>query len=416
VATPAGFNLTRPVRKVAFINHLITPELLAEVDPSLHSLNAQELCNFVERMEPNKKTAPFPPVRIHSPLGVAVDFYLYPLCVSSHQMARYLETGDLDLIRDDIKDRIKDAQKDGCEIAGLGMYTSIVTNNCASLKIPDIALTSGNALTVGMALEAINEAIPPTHPLTIEEMTVVVVGAAGNIASTYASLLSEKTAHLILLGSERSGSLSRLQQTVHCIYDDTWQEMISTPFHSWGMLAKKLMSETFIHEWLECKNAPEKNIGRVIATHLVEVHGKDPFITVSTDLSLIKQGHIVLCAANAHEAFLNPEEFREGAIICDIAVPNNVHADVVSARPDVIYQQGGVVATPNGESLHPTARAFLKSGQLFACMAETVVLGLAGVNRHYSHGAISKHQVREILALAKAHGFTLANYKTGNSL
>ena len=93
-----------------------------------------------------------------------------------------------------------------------------------------------------------------------------------------------------------------------------------------------------------------------------------------------------------------------------------VRADITSARPDLIYQQGGVVATPNGESLHPSARAFLKSGQLFACMAETAILGLAGINRHYSYGAISKQQVREILVLAKAHGFSLASSKSGNSL
>jgi predicted amino acid dehydrogenase len=49
-------------------------------------------------------------------------------------------------------------------------------------------------------------------------------------------------------------------------------------------------------------------------------------------------------------------------------------------------------------------------------MAETVILGLAGINQHYSYGAISKQQVREILALAKAHGFSLASYKKGNSL
>ena len=415
VTSPAAMNLTRPVRKVAFINHLITPELLAEVDPSLQSLTSDELRSFVERMEPNKKTAPFPPVRIHSPLGAAVDFYLYPLCVSSHQMADYLTSGQLDTIRDDIKDRIKAAQADGCEIAGLGMYTSIVTNNCTSLKIPDMALTSGNALTVGMALEAIKQAVP-TKSLPMNDMTVVVVGAAGNIASTYASLLSEKTAHIILLGSERSGSLNRLQQTAHTIYQDTWQEILMTPRHKWGVLAKALVAEHFIQEWVECKNAPEKNIGKAIAQRLQEEHGQDPYITVSTDLNLIKEGHIVLCAANAAEAFLGADDFREGAIICDIAVPNNVRADITSARPDLIYQQGGVVATPNGESLHPSARAFLKSGQLFACMAETAILGLAGINRHYSYGAISKQQVREILVLAKAHGFSLAGSKSGNSL
>jgi predicted amino acid dehydrogenase len=167
---------------------------------------------------------------------------------------------------------------------------------------------------------------------------------------------------------------------------------------------------------MECKNAPEKSIGNIIFNALVERHGKDPFISVSTDLSLIAQGNVVLCSANSAEPFLSADSFGKNAVVCDIAVPNNVHANIVQLRPDIVYQQGGIVATPNGESLHPTARAFLGAGQLFACMAETVILGLAGINRHYSYGAISKQQVREILVLAQAHGFSLASYKKGNSL
>jgi predicted amino acid dehydrogenase len=295
------------------------------------------------------------------------------------------------------------------------MYTSIVTNNCTSLKIPDMTLTSGNALTIGMALEAIEQAIADQQ-IAIDDMTVVVVGAAGNIASTYASLLSEKCTRLILLGSERSGSLNRLQQTVYTIYEDTWQEINSKPFNQLGALAKKLIQEPIIQEWIECKNAPVKVIGKTMANAIAERHGSDPYITISTDLALVKEGNIVLCSANSAEPFLGADDFGMNAIICDIAVPNNVQANIVQQRPDIIYQQGGIVATPNGESLHPTARAFLGAGQLFACMAETVILGLAGINQHYSYGAISKQQVREILALAKAHGFSLASYKKGNSL
>ncbi|HVK94755.1 MAG TPA: aminotransferase class III-fold pyridoxal phosphate-dependent enzyme [Noviherbaspirillum sp.] len=409
------FAPTRPVRKVAFVNHLITPQLLWDVDPALADLNAEELREFVLKMEPNKKTAPYPAVRIRSPLGSEVDFILYPLCVASEQMGQYLVDGNLDRIRDDVEDRIKAAVKDGCEVAGLGMYTSIVTNNCTSLRVPDMAFTSGNALTVAMALEAIEKAALETK-LDMQESTVVVVGAAGNIASTYASLLSEKTTNIILLGSERDGSLTRLNKTAYSIYDDAWQEISTLPRERLGVLAQKLSSEALILDWLESGNAPRRDCGRAIAQYLRERYGSDPYLTISTDHALIRQGHIVLCAANSPEPFLFADDFRERAIVCDIAVPHNVAPEVAANRPDLVYQQGGIVATPNGESLHPGARAFLGAGQLFACMAETVILGLAGFNRHYSYGPISKQQVREIAALARAHGFTLAEYKAGNSL
>lgn len=411
----SAFAPTRPVRKIAFINHLINPQLLTEVDPSLAELTPAELRQFVLKMEPNKKTAPYAPVRIHSPLGSAVDFILYPLCVSSEQMGQYLASGNLDEIREDIEERIKKASEDGCEVAGLGMYTSIVTNNCMSLRVPDMALTSGNAFTVAMAFEAIETAVAAAK-LDLAELTVVVIGAAGNIASTYASLLSEKTTNIILLGSERNGSLNRLNQTAQSIYEDTWQEICTQPREKLGKLAQKIITEPLIVQWLAEGNAPQRGRGKAIAQHLVERHGKDPYLQVSTDPALIKQGHIVLCSANSAEPFLFAKDFRENAIVCDIAVPNNVEADICSKRPDMVYQQGGIVATPNGESLHPGARAFLGEGQLFACMAETVIMGLAGMNQHYSYGAITKQQVREIAALARAHGFSLGQYKTGSSL
>ncbi len=409
------FAPTRPVRRIAFLNHLIAPQDLAEVDPSLACLNAEELCAFVLKMEPAKKAAPYPPVRIHSPTGSAVDFILYPLCIASEQMAQYLVNGEIDAIRDDIEERIEAAKSDGCEIAGLGMYTSIVTNNCTSLRVPDMACTSGNALTIAMAMQAIDKAVAGTGK-AVHELTAVVVGAAGNIASTYASLLSEKTSRIILLGSERDGSVSRLNKTVCNIYDDAWQEICSMQPQHLGQLAGKLAQEPLIRDWLAHGTAPRRDCGRAIANHLRQRYGEDPYLRVSTDRRLIREGRIVLCAANHPQPFLTAEDFREGAIVCDIAVPNNVVAGITVKRPDLIYQQGGIVATPNGESLHPGARAFLAEGQLFACMAETVILGLAGFERHYSYGQITKRQVREIAALAEMHGFRLADYKTGSSL
>ena len=203
---------------------------------------------------------------------------------------------------------------------------------------------------------------------------------------------------------------------MHAIYDDAWREICSLPREQLGVLAAKLVEEPFIADWLKNDSAPRRHCGRAIAAALRERHDRDPYLEVSTERQLVRKGEIVLCAANQPEPFLGAEDFREGAVVCDIAVPNNVVPDIARQRPDLIYQQGGIVATPNGESLHPGARAFLREGQLFACMAETVVLGLAGFDRHYSYGAITKRQVREIATLAQAHGFRLADYKKGSSL
>ncbi len=409
--TTRSLSPTRPVRKVAFINHLISSDYLQQVDPSLAELLPEELREFVLRMDPAKRTAPYPPVRIHSPLGSAVDFILYPLCVISEQMGRYLTEGDLESIREDIEERVKSAKEDGCEVAGLGMYTSIVTNNGLSLRVPDMAITTGNALTIAMGMEAMEDALA-TKGWSWEDRSVVIVGAAGNIASTYAALLSERTTKLTLVGSAREGSQNRLKRTVELLYEEAWMELEQRPKGRVGALASLLREAPLVKQWLLTGAPP--NCGRQLAAHFAQA--QDAPVTLTVDRAAIREGDLVLCSANAPEPFLGPEDFKQGAIVCDIAVPNNVIPGIAALRPDLVYQQGGIVATPHGESLHPSARAFLQGGELFACMAETVVLGLSGMEQHYSYGAISKSQVREIAALAKLHGFSLSGYKSGSSL
>jgi acetylornithine/succinyldiaminopimelate/putrescine aminotransferase/predicted amino acid dehydrogenase len=405
---------TRPVRKVAFVNHLIGPEWLRQVDPSLAELSDAELRAFVLKMAAAKKSAPYPAVRIQSPLGPAVDFILYPLCVVSEQMGQWLAHGDLDEIREDIEERVRAARDDGCEIAGLGMYTSIVSNNCTALKVPEIGLTSGNALTVAMSMEALEHAVAE-RGLDWPTLTLAVVGAAGNIASTYAAMLAERAQRLLLVGSGRDGSLQRVRSTLFNVYEACWQLLQSARDDVAGGIAGRLAQEPLIAQWL-AQGAPAQGRGRLIHEALLARHGEDPFIRISQDPCEVREADVVLCAANAPEPFLDAADFRRGAVVCDVAVPHNVREAGLAARPDLRYLQGGIVATPNGESLHPGARAFLGEGQLFACMAETALLGLAGMSGHYSYGAISPRQVREIAALAAAHGFRLADFKRSNSL
>lgn len=382
VAAPPG---ARPVRRVAFLNHLIAPQDLADVDPSLAGLSAAQLREFVLRMAPSPRAAPFAPVRIASPQGSAVDFVLYPLTVCSEQMAGWLARGELDGIRADLEERLRAAQADGCALAGLGMYTSIVSHNGTALRVPGMALTTGNALTVAMALQALERAAQ-RHGLVLADETAVVVGAPGNIASTCATLLADRVGRLVLVGSGRDGAERRLQRLVQSLCDEAHDEIRNLPPERRGQLARRLAA------------------------------GRDPGVIATTDRARVREGRLVICAANPPEPFLAADDFGRGAIVCDIGVPRNVQPGTAAARPDLHCFQGGLVSTPFGESLPAAARAFLGEGQLFACMAETAVLGLAGRDLHDACGPISKKQVHDIAALAALHGFRLADDKQGDSL
>ncbi|MYT30238.1 MULTISPECIES: aminotransferase class III-fold pyridoxal phosphate-dependent enzyme [unclassified Streptomyces] len=414
---PAPRPVTGPVRKVAFVNHLITPAHLRQVDPALADLSDAALRSFVLGMDPVKKAAPYPGVRIDSPLGSAVEFALYPLMVGSEQMGGYLASGDVAGIRADVEERVQAAREDGCEVAGLGMYTSIVTNNCTSLNVPGIALTSGNALTVAMGVQAMEHGARD-RGFAVGDATLAVVGAAGNIASVYSQLFAEQLSRIVLVGSRRDGSARRLRTTVHGIYQEAWARIVEG-----GELAgipARLAEEPLIAKWLadgpSAEVPADADRGKEIAAYLEERYGQDPFLTVTQDTEALHKAQLVLCASNSPEPFLTGEHFAPDAVVCDIAVPNNAVPDLAARRPDLAYMLGGIVATPNGESLHPSARAFLEAGQLFACMAETALMGLAGIDRHYSYGNITRRQVIDIAALADAHGLRLADYKSAHSV
>jgi len=413
-ATQSAPAAARPAAKVAFINHLISPDWMPDVEPALQGLDEGVLREFVLKMAVDKRVAPYEPVRIRSPLGPEVDFILYPLCVVSEQMAGYLAAGDLADIRDDIQDRLDTAKADGCEVAGLGMYTSIVTNNCAALRADGIGLTSGNALTIAMGLDAVEQASAETG-LALPGATVAVVGATGNIAATYAALLGGLAGRVVLVGSGRDGSKNRLLRTAQGIYAEIWQSLAANPHAPAGALAAAVRELVLVQSWLASEQDPGREAGRLIAAAMDAAHGEGAFIALGEGPQATVDAEVVVCAANADRPFLDERSFREGAVICDIAVPNNVVPGLAQRRPDLRYLQGGIVATPNGESLHTTARAFLQAGQLFACMAETAVLGLSGIRHHYSYGPVSANQVREIGALAKLHGFRLGAAKQASS-
>lgn len=401
------------VRKVAFLNHLIDPELLRRVDPALRDLSDAALRSFVHGMEPVKVAAPYPGVRIESAKGTAVDFALYPLMVDSEQMSGYLASGDLAGIRADIAERVQAAREDGCEVAGLGMYTSIVTNNATALSVPGIALTTGNALTVAMGVRGMERAAAE-RGWNSDSSTLVAVGAAGNIASVYCQMFAARVSRIVLVGSKHSGSQRRLRSTVHELYADCWNRIASGG--ELAGIASRLAAEPLITKWLHDSPPSEETIGKSIAEYLVERYGADPFLTVTQDEDAVREGDFVLCAANSPKPFLNSGHFAANAVVCDIAVPNNAVSALSRERPDLHYSLGGIVGTPNGESLHQTARASLDAGQLFACMAETAVLGLAGVRENYSYGPITRQQVTDIANLADEHGFYLSTGKKEHSL
>jgi predicted amino acid dehydrogenase len=281
-----------------------------------------------------------------------VRFYAILLPFTSTQMKEWLEGGDFFRVRHSIDKAIKVARSIGCDVIALGQYTSIVTRNATTLDLPHIGVTTGNSYTTALALEAIERAVAE-RGLDRAEATLAVVGASGNIGQTCAEILAPRFGRTVLVGSSKPSAARRL-----------------------AGLQERL-----------------------------------PRAEVSVDPAALRSAHVVLAATNAPTPFLGPEVFAEAAIVCDLSVPAAVRPDVRTVRPDLTLMTGGIARLPFGEN-HGIPGFPLPPGQVYGCMAETMLLGLEGVRDATFTGMLPAEHVYRLAAMARRHGFTLADYKT----
>jgi predicted amino acid dehydrogenase len=133
-----------------------------------------------------------------------------------------------------------------------------------------------------------------------------------------------------------------------------------------------------------------------------------PLAVTSEDLDALSRANVVVTASNSATPILFAAHLHRSApvLVCDVAVPGDVGGDV-SERGNVRVIRGAVASVPGDPNFELPGVA-LPRGQMFACTAETVVLGLAGVACDFSRGAITTDQVHEIVTLARMHGFCAA--------
>jgi fatty aldehyde-generating acyl-ACP reductase len=108
---------------------------------------------------------------------------------------------------------------------------------------------------------------------------------------------------------------------------------------------------------------------------------------------------------------IQPDALMPGAVVCDVARPRDVSVAVARARKDVLVVEGGVVEVPGRPDLGFDFG--FPPGTAYACMAETMMLALAGRYESFTLGKdVSVGQVEETQALAARLGFRLAGLRS----
>jgi predicted amino acid dehydrogenase len=247
------------------------------------------------------------------------------------------------------------AEKLGAKILGLGAYTSVVGDAGRTVaENLDIPVTTGDAYTVSIALQAVERAAQEME-IPFNGAAVAVVGATGAIGRACASMLSRSVGDLYLV--------ARRQPDL-----DSFREQLRTA---------------------DCR---------------AQLHA-------STDMSVLRETQLILTVTSAMHSVIEPENLRPGSVICDVARPRDVSVRVAAKRDDVLVIDGGMVQLPGNVDFHfdfgfPPQKAY-------ACMAETMALALEGRFEDYTIGKdISLDRVEEITRIANKHGFKLSGFRS----
>jgi len=124
----------------------------------------------------------------------------------------------------------------------------------------------------------------------------------------------------------------------------------------------------------------------------------------------VPMANVVVTSTSAPGTVLGPADLAHGAVVCDLSRPANLSREVAHLRPDVLVIEGGVIAVPG---LPKLGRFGLGEGNVFACMAETMLLTLAGHLEDTSLGTdLSAETLRMLRMLADKHGFRVAQLRS----
>jgi acetylornithine/succinyldiaminopimelate/putrescine aminotransferase/predicted amino acid dehydrogenase len=338
-----------PVPHYAFLIHPTCLEDVTATNPALSGLTDEALRRFCARTSNLAPGLLLCAPAIRSTTGAVAEGVILVLPLLPEEMARR----GLRRVAHDIGRAVDLAASLGARVVGLGGFTTPYSRRGLAVIGRGPAITTGNALTAGMALAATRRAAA-ARGLLLAAARVAVVGARGSVGALCARLFArEGVERLVLVGNPEAGpaGLSRLQR---------------------------------------------------------ELSQAGASASATTDLAALLDSDIILTATAAARPVLAGVAIAPGTIICDVARPPDVPL-ALRTRRDVTIIEGGRVALPDPTiCFGPGNLQNLPAGVTFACLAETILLGLEGDPHDHGIGDdIALVEVDRMMARAERHGFRL---------
>ncbi|HEV2719581.1 MAG TPA: hypothetical protein VG323_06150, partial [Thermoanaerobaculia bacterium] len=226
------------------------------------------------------------------------------------------------------------------------------------------------------------------------------VGATGNICSAYVREISKVVPHLALIG--RPQSRRRLERIAAQLCADAVQRIAAGDGSSG--LGSVIRQTIAVRQFLASGERPD---GQALYHAIEQELGDASPIHIHEDFAALRDCDVAVTASNSAEPIIHAKDVGERLrVVCDISVPPDLAPDVLAERPDLLVLSGGMVRLPFEEDLELTELG-LPAGHLYACMAETILLGFENAAPQASTGDITPEQVASMSALASKHGFEL---------
>lgn len=286
--------------------------------------------------------------------GQRIEGYLYSLGATPRQMMKHGER----FTYNRLNAAARMSQRKGARIMGLGAFTSVVGD--AGITVAhesDIAITSGNSLTVAATLEAAKQAVIKMGATDLTKGKAMVIGATGSIGSVCARLIAQAIFDVVLVSIEPE-RLIELKRTIQA----------ETPGAKVAIATK-----------------PDDHLG---------------------DCDLI-----ITATSAFGQRIIDITKCKPGAVICDVARPPDISEQEAALRPDVLVIESGEVLIPG--DINFGYDIGLPPGVAYACLAETALLAMEGRFEDYTLGRnITIERVKEIYRLFKKHQFQLSGLRS----
>lgn len=282
--------------------------------------------------------------------GQRVEGHLYTLGATPRRMMRQ----GVRSTYDKLLSVARRAQRRGARIMGLGAFTSVVGDAGKTVAHEaDIAVTSGNSLTVAATLEAAKQAVLKMGARDLKTGRAMVVGATGSIGAVCARLIAQAIRDVVLISIEPERLIE---------------------------LKRRIQRET-----------PGARV--VIGTRATD-HLPDCDLVVTSTSAF-------------GQRVVDISQCKPGAVVCDVARPHDISPEEAAVRPDVLVIDSGEVLIP-GE-IDFGYDIGLPPGVAYACLAETCLLAMAGRFEDFTIGReLSMRRVKQIYRLFQEHGFRIA--------